>query len=99
MPCPSTGPKIVCAGPNFLCQTKIYLDILPVPNFWCQTKRLFVLSKSHFSAGTKSFGVALNAIQFLVLHKIFGLAQNIWGLVEGQGVRIKWKQAYYSANS
>ena len=25
MPCPSTGPKIVCASPNFLSQTKIYL--------------------------------------------------------------------------
>ena len=22
MPCPFTGPKIFCAGPNFLCQTK-----------------------------------------------------------------------------
>ena len=22
MPCPFTGPKMFCAGPNFLCQTK-----------------------------------------------------------------------------
>ena len=29
MPCPSTSPKIVCAVPNFLCQTKIYLDKKP----------------------------------------------------------------------
>ena len=39
-----------------------------------------------FSTGTKNFGVALNAIQFLVLHKIFGPAQNILGHVEGQGI-------------
>ena len=37
------GPKIVCAGPNCFCQTKIYLDIVPVPNFLCQTKRWFFL--------------------------------------------------------
>ena len=31
-------------------------------------------------------GVALNAVQFLVWHKIFGPAQNILGPVEGQGI-------------
>ena len=84
--CPSTGLKIVCAGPNILCQTKIYLDIVPVPNFLCWTKRWFVLSKFHFSADTKSFGVALNAIKFLVVHKIFGPTQNILVLAKGQGI-------------
>ena len=88
MPCPFIGPKIVCAGPIVLCRTKIYLHIVPVPNFLCQTKRWFIFSKFHFSAGTKLFGVALNAIQFLILHKIFGPAQNILGLVEGQGLSI-----------
>jgi hypothetical protein len=39
MPCPFTGPKIVCAGPNFLCQNKIDLHIVPVPNVLSQTKR------------------------------------------------------------
>ena len=28
MPCPSTGPKIVCASPHVLCPTKIHLDTL-----------------------------------------------------------------------
>ena len=50
MPCPFTDPKIVFAGPNFLCQTKIYVDIVPIANF---LKRWFVFSKFHFSAGTK----------------------------------------------
>ena len=38
------------------------------------------------TASTKSFGVALNVIKFLVWHKIFGLAQNILGPLEGQGI-------------
>ena len=46
-------------------------------------------SKKFFSycAGTKSFGAAPNAIQFLVWSKKFGPAQNILGPVEGQGTR------------
>ena len=35
----------------------------------------------------KKIGVALNAIQFLVWPKKFGLAQNSLGPVEGQGIR------------
>ena len=36
----------------------------------------------------KFFEVALNAIQCLVLHKIFGPTQNILGLAEGPSIRI-----------
>ena len=57
--CPSTDSKIVCAAPNLLCHTKIYLDIVLVPNFLCQTKRWFALSKCSFSASTKLFWVSL----------------------------------------
>ena len=66
-------------------------------NFWSSTKYLdrpktfwdlYVegqgISKFSFSAGTKTFGVALNAIQLLVWFKIFGPAQNMLGPVEGQ---------------
>ena len=73
-PCPSTGPKIVCDGPNVMCQNKIYLDIEPFPNFLCQTKKWFAFSKFIFSGRANFFGVALNAIQFLVWPKKFGLA-------------------------
>jgi hypothetical protein len=78
MPCPSTGPKTFCTGPNFLYWTKICLDIC-----LCQTKREFVFS---FSDSTKFLGVALNAKEFLVRHKIFGQAQNSLEPVEGQGI-------------
>ena len=44
-------------------------------------------------------GVALNAVQFLVWHKIFGPAQNILGPVEGQGIRkFKFKIQLPSTN-
>ena len=86
LPCPSTSPKIISAGPNFLCQTKIYLDIVPVLNLFCKTKRWFAFSKFSFSAGTKMFGATPTAVQFLVWHKIFRPAQNILGPIEGQGM-------------
>ena len=38
MTCPFTGPKIVCAGPNVLCQTKICLDIVQSQTFCARTK-------------------------------------------------------------
>ena len=88
MPCPSTGPKIVCDGPNVMCQNKIYLDIEPFPNFLRQTKKLFAFSKFIFSGSVIFFGVAPNAIQFLVWLKIFGPVQNILGPVKGQGINI-----------
>ena len=66
---------------NFLCQTKIYLDILPVLNLLCncKTKKWFAFSKLNFWVGP-------TAVQFLIWHKIFGPAQAILGHVEGQGI-------------
>jgi hypothetical protein len=71
MPCPFTGPKMFWAGPNFLCQTKIYLHIVAVTNILCQTKRFFAFSKIGFCAGTKVFEEALNAVKFWGWLKIF----------------------------
>ena len=39
-----------------------------------------------FCAGTKDFEEALNAVKFLGWIKQFGLAQNIFGPVKGQGI-------------
>jgi hypothetical protein len=66
MPRPSTGHKIVWAGPNVLHQTKNYFSYCACPKLFVPEQRLFVFNKFSFSAGTKSFGEALNAIQFLV---------------------------------
>ena len=53
--CPSTDSKIVCAAPNLLCHTKIYLDIVLVPNFLCQTKRWFAFKGGFMSEDTGWF--------------------------------------------
>ena len=70
----------------FCVRTKIDTHILSVTKILCHTKKLFSLSKFTFCAGTKLFEEALNAIKFLVLLKKIGLAQNILGPVEGQGI-------------
>ena len=41
MPCPSTGPKLFWAGPNFCTGQKNYLHFVPVPNILCHTKNYF----------------------------------------------------------
>ena len=38
MPCPYTGPKMFCNGPNFLCQTKTLFTNCGT-NILCLTKR------------------------------------------------------------
>ena len=48
---------------------------------------MIVFSKIGFSAGTKGFEEALNAVKFLGWLKKFGPAQNILGPVKGQGIR------------
>ena len=63
MPCPFTGPKMFCAGPNILCQPK---------------------NLTAFSASSKTNFTECNHL--FVQHKMFGLAQNILGPVEGQGI-------------
>ena len=58
MPCPFTGPKMFCAGPNFLSQSKNLNALMPCPftspkmfwvgpNFLCQTKNFFTYCGSH----------------------------------------------------
>ena len=58
MPCPFTCPKMVCAGPNILCQPKNLTALMPCPftgpkMFWagpnilCRTKNLFMYCASH----------------------------------------------------
>ena len=86
--------QIFCARP------KIYLHIVAVTNILCQTKRWFAFSKIGFCAGTKVFEEALNAVKFLGWLKQFGPAQNILGLVKGQGIwletiYLKWRYKWY----
>ena len=82
MPCPFTGPKMFCANPNFLSQSKNLTAFMPCPftgpkmfwagpNFLSQPKNL-----TAFSASSKTFVPAqkpllLNANPLFVSHKMF----------------------------
>ena len=72
MPCPFTGPKMFCAGPNFLSQPKnLTAFLVPPLNLLSQQKCMWLSQYIN---------------KFLVWHKKCGLAQNILGLVKGQGI-------------
>ena len=82
MPCPFTGPKMFCAGPNFLSEPKNLNALMPCPfigpkmfcadpNFLSQHKNL-----TAFSASSKTFvpaqkPILLNANHLFVWHKMF----------------------------
>jgi hypothetical protein len=55
MSCPFTGPKMFCAGPNFLSQSKTFTA--------------FSASSKTFVPAQKP--ILLNAIHLFVLHKMF----------------------------
>ena len=80
------------AGPNLLCQPKIYLPIVAVTNILWQTKRWFEFSKIVFCASTTVFKEALNSVKFLGWLKKFGPAQNILEAVKGQGISFLSKE-------
>ena len=70
MPCPFTGPKMFCAGPNILCQLKNLTA-------FSASSKTFVLAQKP---------ILQNAKHLFVWHKTFGTAQNILGPVKGQGI-------------
>ena len=55
MPCPFTGPKMFCAGPNILCQPKNLTAFSP-------SSKTFVLAQKP---------ILLNTNHLFVCHKIF----------------------------
>ena len=76
MPCPSTGPKIFCEGPNFLSQPKNVIA------FRASSKTFVPALKTKF---TESFDVAQNVWDWQKMYgtgkkciSIFGPAQKIW---------------------
>ena len=61
MPCPFTGPKMFCAGPNFL----------------SQPKNLTAYSASSKTFVPAQKPILLNASYLFVWHKMFGTATNM----------------------
>ena len=85
MPCPFTGPKILCAGTNF----------------WSQPKNLNAFSASSKTFVLAQKTILLNANhqyvnKCLVWHKKFGPAKNILEPVKGQGIRSYCPNIYYA---
>ena len=78
-------PKMFWAGPKFLCLTKILFTYFGSRKLFVPDKKM-ICSKIGFSASTKVFEEALNAVKFLGWLKLFGPAQNILGPVKGQGI-------------
>ena len=68
MPCPFTGHKTFCAGPNFLSQPKN----LTSSKTFVPTQKSILLNANHLFVSHKMFVTAT------ICKQIFGLAQKFW---------------------
>jgi hypothetical protein len=80
MPCPFTGLKMFCAGPNFLSQIKNVFTYCGSHKHFVADKKM-TFSKVGFCAGTK-------CSQIFGLTQKFGPAQNILGPVKRQDISL-----------
>ena len=71
MPCPITGRKMFCAGPNFFSQPKNLTASSASSKTFVPTQKPILLNTNHL---------------FVVWHKKCGVAQNILGPVKGKGI-------------
>ena len=67
--------------------TKIWLHLVPHQKLLCWHKKQFYWMQIIFLSSTKCLWLPQYVNKFLVWHKKFGPAQNILGLVKGQGIR------------
>ena len=71
MPCPFTGPKTFCAGPNFLCQPKKLTAFSASSKPFVLAQKTILLNANHLFIWQKMFVTATICKYF------FGLAQKI----------------------
>ena len=82
MPCPFTGPKMFCAGPNILCQPKNLTAFSASSKTFVPAQKLILLNANHLFVWHNMFVTAT------IYQLTFGLAQTnctILGPVKGQG--------------
>ena len=72
MPCPFTGPKMFCAGPNFLSQPKNLTAFSASSKSFVPAPKPILLNANHVLFWHKSFLRGAKCCQ------IFWLAQKIW---------------------
>ena len=72
MPCPFTGPKMLCAGPNFLSQSKNLIAFSASSKTFVPPQKPILLNANHLLFWHKMF------VTGTMCKKIFGTTQNIW---------------------
>ena len=72
MPCPFTSPKMFCAGPNFLCQSKNLIAFSASSRTFVPAQKAILLQAKHLFVWHKMFVTTTKCKQ------IVGLAQKIW---------------------
>ena len=82
MPCPFTGPKMFCAGPNFLSQPKNLTAFSASSKTFVPAQKPILLNANHLFVWHKMFVTAT------ICKYIFGLAQKFLGPVKGQGITL-----------
>ena len=87
MLCPFIGPKMFCAGPNFLSQPKNLTAFSASSKTFVLAQKPILLNANHLFAGTKCLWLPQYVNKFLVWHKKFGPEQKILGPVKGEGIR------------
>jgi hypothetical protein len=72
MPCPFTGHRMFCAGPNILCLTKNRTVFSATPKSFVVALKLNSLNANHLLVWEKKFGTGA------ICKSVFGMAQKIW---------------------
>ena len=73
MPRPSTGPKIFCTGPYFLCQTKDWIIICATSKYFVPAQILNLVNGNHIYRLAQNVEDRNNMCKW-----IFGIAQKSW---------------------
>ena len=73
---------------NFLSQPKNLIVFSASSKIFVPTQKIILLNANNFLSGTKCLRLPQYVNKFLVWHKKFGPAQNIFGPVKGQGINV-----------
>ena len=71
MPCPSTGPKLFCAGPNFLCKVKNLIAFSASSKTFVPAQKLNLLNENHLLVWHKMFVTSAICISSFDILKIW----------------------------
>ena len=95
LPCPYTGPKMFCAGPNFLSQPKYLTAFSATSKTFVPAQKPILLNANHLFVWHKMF------VTDTISKKIFGFAQKVWTSPKHFGTckRTRHKRVRYLTNN